>query len=212
MQKVMVLIVLSFLSCSTSKNTIEKEKKVIFNQELTETERIFLLQTLTASFQKFEKATQSLSEEQLRFKVKLNKWSIAECIEHVTLAELRFEEIVNEEMAKPSNPELRKKIKIKDEKIRPKMLSRIWKAKSPEVFRPSGRFTNPQEAISVFNKQRQKTIDFIKITNHDLRNHFWKHPLTGTIDLYQTLILMSAHLERHIEQIEKIKSNEYYPK
>lgn len=211
MKRVMVLIVLSFLSCSTSKKTIEKEEKEIINQELTETERSFLIQTLNASFQKFEEVTHSLSEEQLYFKVKLTKWSIAECIEHVTLAEIHFSDIVEEEMKKPSKPELRAKIKIKDEKIRPKMLSRIWKAKSPELFKPSGKFNNPKDAIIAFREQRLKTIDYIKTTKDDLRNHFWYHPLTKNIDLYQTIILMSAHLERHIEQMEKIKKDKYYP-
>jgi hypothetical protein len=211
MHKIILLIVLSFLSCSTSKKTVDIEENVIENKELTDTERIFLIQTLKASLHKFDEATQSLSEEQLYFKVKLNKWSIAECIEHVTLAELHFSDIVEEEMKKPANPDLRAKIKIKDEKIRPKMLSRIWKAKSPEVFKPSGKFKNPKEAIIAFREQRLKTIEYIKTTNDDLRNHFWYHRLTKDIDLYQTIILMSAHLERHIEQIENIKKEKEFP-
>lgn len=211
MQKVMLLIILSFLSCATSKNSEKIDQLEIRKKELTDTERAFLIETLNASFQKFEEVTQSLSEQQLYFKVKINKWSIAECIEHVTLAELHFAEIVEEEMKKPSNPELRAKIKIKDEKIRPKMLSRFWRAKSPEVFKPSGKYKNSKDAILAFKEQRLKTIEYVKTTNDDLRNHFWKHRLTGTIDLYQTIILMSAHLERHLVQIEKIKQDEFYP-
>lgn len=210
MKKIVLVLLSALSSCSTVKNTdINKESS---NVALTQMERQFLINTLNASFDKFENATKSLSEAQLNFKVNDKKWSVAECIEHVTLAELRFQEILNEEMTKPSNPEYRSKIKIKDEKIRPKMLSRIWKAKSPEVFKPTGRFTTSQEAIEAFRKQRLKTISYIETTNEDLRNHFWKHPLTGTIDLYQTLILMSAHLERHIEQMENSKKAENYPK
>ena len=62
-----------------------------------------------------------------------------------------------------------------------------------------------------FKKQRLKTIEYIKTTNDDLRNHFWKHRLTGTIDLYQTILLMSAHLERHLAQIEQIKKTAAFP-
>lgn len=210
MRNIMLFLIISFLSCSSSKNTNKKEE-IIQSKELTQMEREFLIQTLNASFQKFEEVTKSLSDKQLYFKVKQKKWSIAECIEHVTLAEIHFSEIVEDEMKKPSNPMDRSKINIKDEKIRPKMLSRIWKAKSPEVFKPSGKFKNPKEAIIAFKEQRLITIEYIKTTNDDLRNHFWKHRLTGTIDLYQTIILMSAHLERHIKQMEKIKKNQYYP-
>ena len=211
MKKLIIVFVVVFTSCSTTNNSLSITHNSTKNQELNDEERKIIVQILEASLEKFEIATQNLSEEQLFFKVKLNKWSIAECIEHVALAEIRFPEIVQEEMKKPSNPEYLSKIKIKDEKIRPKMLSRIWKAKSPEVFKPSGKYQNPKDAIIAFKEQRLKTINYIRATKDDLRNHFWKHPLTGTIDLYQTLILMSAHLERHIEQMEKIKKDEYYP-
>lgn len=211
MKKTIFLFSIVILSCTTQKKLKKDINNSVAKQQLTIVEREFLIKTLNASFQKFEEITQSLSEKQLYFKVKLNKWSIAECIEHVTLAEIHFSEIVEEEMKKPSNPELRAKIKIKDEKIRPKMLSRIWKAKSPEVFKPSGRFKNPKDAIIAFREQRLKTIKYIETTKDDLRNHFWYHRLTKDIDLYQTIILMSAHLERHIEQMEKIKKDEYYP-
>lgn len=210
MKQTLLFILLFNLSCSSSKKTgtIVIETK---NTTLTHEERKFLIETLFSSLEKFENTIQSLTEEQLHFKTKPKKWSIAECIEHVTLAEIHFSEIVEEEMKKPSNPNLRSKIKIKDEKIRPKMLSRFWKASSPEVFKPSGKFANPYEAIIALQDQRFKTMEYIKTTDDDLRNHFWKHRLTGTIDLYQTILLMSAHLERHIWQIERIKENKNFP-
>lgn len=182
------------------------------NLSLSTLERRELIVQLQNSLNKFNTTIAGLTSEQLNFREKDNKWTIAECIEHVTLAELKFPTIVNEEMQKPSNPDYIKKIKIKDEKIRPKMLSRIWKAKSPEIFKPTGRFASSEEAIKIFQEQRAKTLQYVNTTSDDLRNHFWRHPLTGTIDLYQTLILMSAHLERHIEQIEKIKSASNFPK
>ncbi len=172
---------------------------------LFNSERESMIKVLQQSHVKFMAAISGLTIEQLNYKQLSNKWSIAECIEHVTLAEIRFPEIVKEEMFKPSDPEKRKKIKMKDENIQPKMTSRKWKAKSPEIFKPSNKFKTVDDAISAYATQRLSTIDYVKTTQDDLRNHFWKHPLTGTIDLYQTLLLMSAHLERHTEQIEGIK-------
>ncbi len=174
---------------------------------LLENERTNLIDILNESSNSFQTSIKGLSKEQLLFKPSSNKWSIAECIEHITFAELQFPEIVSEEMKKPSEPENRKRIKIKDEEIQPKMTSRKWKAKSPEIFRPSNKFKSVEEALSAYTKQRLATMNYVKNTNDDLRNHFWKHPLTGTIDLYQTLLLMSAHLERHTEQIEGLKEN-----
>lgn len=168
-------------------------------------ERESLIKVLQQSHEKFMAAISGLTSEQFNYKQSTNKWSIAECIEHIALAEIRFPEIVKVEMQKPSEPEKRKKINIKDEAIQPKMTNRKWKAKSPEIFKPSNKFKNVDDALLIYTRQRMATIDYVKNTSDDLRNHFWKHPLTGHIDLYQTLLLMSAHLDRHIEQIEFIK-------
>ena len=174
-------------------------------------ERQELNKQLQYSFEKLNVAIKNLTDSQFNFRPSSNKWTIAECIEHITLAELKFPEIVKEEMKKEADPAFRNKIKINDKDIRTKMLSRRWKAKSPEIFKPSGKFTTVKTAIETFTLQRQQTIDYIKYTNDDIRNHFWKHPLTGHIDLYQTLLLMSAHLERHTEQIENIKKLVNFP-
>lgn len=180
--------------------------------KLTEMEKTKMNDILNSSLMKFNSAISNLSEAQLNFKPAPNKWSIAECIEHITLAELEFPKILEREMQKSSNPDLRSKISIQDDEIRPKMTSKKWKANSPEIFKPSNKFTNAKEAITTFQNQRNQTIGYVETTKDDLRNHYWKHPLTGKIDLYQTLILMSAHSERHIEQIENIKLSINFPK
>ncbi len=188
-----------------------KERAVDNYSQLTEMERQNMKKVLVESLDKFNRSITNLTEQQLNFRPSPEKWTIAECIEHITLAELEFPKILESEMGKPANPKMRKKIRIEDEEIRPKMLSRKWKAKSPEVFKPSNRFTSIEEAVAAFRSQRGNTMAYVETTTDDLRNHYWKHPLTGVIDLYQTLILMSAHLERHIEQIENIKSAEGFP-
>lgn len=178
---------------------------------LSEKERTEMKTILESSRDTFIKAVSGLTDEQLSFKIDRKSWSIAECMEHVTIAELYFKEIVIDEMQKPSAPSKRKKIKITDEKIRERMLSKRWKAKSPEIFKPDGNFETVQETLVAFKEARNQTIEYVLKTNDDVRNHFWRHPLTGTIDLYQTLILMSAHLERHTEQIENIKNDSRFP-
>ncbi len=190
------------------KNTSEKIDKT---STLSDTERTEMKSILDSSLQKFNASIENLTQEQFYFREAKSKWTIAECIEHIALAELEFPKILEKENQKVANPKLRKKIRIEDDKIRPKMTSRKWKANSPEIFKPSNTFSSVQESITTFQNQRKNTIEYIQTTKDDLRNHFWRHPLTGTIDLYQTLLLMSAHLERHTEQIEKIKSSKNFP-
>lgn len=177
-----------------------------FGTNLLNSEREDMVNILQQSHEKFISTIMGLTDEQFNFKPSPKKWSIAECIEHITLAELRFPLIVSEKIQKPSEPKKRKKIKISDDEIQPKMTSRRWRARSPEIFKPSNKFDSVEDAIIAYTNQRLATIEYVKSTNDDLRNHFWKHPLTGIIDLYQTLLLMSAHLERHTEQIDRIKA------
>lgn len=174
-------------------------------QELTPAERDTLSAVLKASMAKLTAAIQGLDSTQLHAKPNAKNWSIAECLEHMALAERQFPAIVAAEVQKPSQPQLRKRLRFTDEDIRPRMTSRRWKANSPEIFKPSGQFASATVAYQAIIEQRNATIVYVNSTTNDLRNHFWRHPLTGQIDLYQTLLLMSAHMERHTEQIENIK-------
>ncbi|HMO40350.1 MAG TPA: DinB family protein [Saprospiraceae bacterium] len=180
--------------------------------QLTNSEKSEMKQILHQSLLTFNNMVNNLSAAQLNFRAAPNNWSIAECIEHITLAEMEFPKILERALQKPASPEMRTKIKIKDDEIRPKMISEKWKAKSPEIFKPSNAFSSVEETVTIFRRQRNDTIAYIENTKDDLRNHFWEHPLTKTIDLYQTLILMSAHTERHINQIEQIKIHPNFPK
>jgi hypothetical protein len=188
-----------------------KERAEESTPKLSQIERNKMIDLLNNSLQKFNTSIYNLSESQLNFRSSKGKWTIAECIEHITLAELEFPKILAQKLSNPAQPKLRKKVKIQDEEIQPKMTSKSWKAKSPEIFKPSHKFNNSIQAIAAFRAQRNQVINYIETTKDDLRNRYWNHPLTGTIDLYQTLILMSAHLERHIDQIENIKKSSAFP-
>jgi hypothetical protein len=58
---------------------------------------------------------------------------------------------------------------------------------------------------------RQRTIEYIKQTQVDLRRLRVMHP-TGNIDAYQNLLIGAYHPERHAKQIEEVKSSPHYPK
>jgi hypothetical protein len=191
-----------------------ESEKIHKNQHmnLSIEERTYLIKTLTESHDAFLATIANLSITQLDFKPNSKSWSIAECVEHIALAELQFPKIVAEALQNRPAPENRKYIKINDSDIRSKMVDGKWKAKSPETFLPVSTFGNPALSIEAFTTQRIRTIQYVKDTQDDLRNHYWRHPLTGTIDLYQTLLLMSAHLERHINQIKTVQNHPNFPK
>ena len=55
-------------------------------------------------------------------------------------------------------------------------------------------------------------MDYVHTTNDDLRDHFGPHPMLGTLDAYQWILLISAHSERHTKQIEEVKADPNFPR
>jgi DinB superfamily len=133
--------------------------------QLTEIEKTNIRAILNSSLMKFNSVINNLTVAQLNFRPAPDKWTIAECIEHITLAELEFPKILEREMQKPANPAIRSKIRKQDDEIQPKMTSKKWKAKSPEIFKPSNKFANAKEAITAFQNHRNQTITYVENYN-----------------------------------------------
>lgn len=179
--------------------------------QLSTHERTQMQDMLQTSYSLLMAAVDGLSDSQLAFKSKPDAWSIAECIEHLALSEIQFPEILKAQLKSGSGTYGKVKLKYNDVELRNRMISTSWKAKAPENLEPRFSFNSPELALSTFATQRLATIQYVLQTGDDLRSYYWRHPLTGTIDLYQTLILMSAHVERHTMQIRKIKAHHSFP-
>jgi len=162
--------------------------------------------------QRFLKVVKGLSEEQLNWKANDSSWSIANCIEHITLSEKFISDRSYNSLKEAANPARRAEIKNKDEDVINWITNRGKKAKAPEPLRPTGQFGNSQEAIKIFVERRDKNLEYLKTTQDDLRNHFAIHAALGTLDAYQFLVYMFGHTERHTAQIEEIMSNPGFPK
>jgi hypothetical protein len=57
-----------------------------------------------------------------------------------------------------------------------------------------------------------RTIEFLRTTQQDLRAHTQPHPVPKTIDAYQWILLLSAQCRRHSAQIEEVKAHPQFPK
>ncbi|MBC8155024.1 MAG: DinB family protein [Bacteroidetes bacterium] len=178
---------------------------------LTDAERGYAVDLLQKTRADLLKSVQGLSDAQLRYKSDSTRWSVAECVEHIALAETGIFQIEQGAMNAPADPAKRAEIRVTDEQVVKILTNRSGKATSPEVIRPTGRFPTVQAALQMFGQQRDRTIDYIKTTPDDLRTHYWKHPATGTVDAYQTILLLAAHGERHRLQIDELKASKGFP-
>ena len=180
---------------------------------LTAQEREFALQQLQTTRDNFLKSIAGLSEKQWTFKPAPDRWSVAEVSEHIAVAESTILGLIQHRiMQSPAAPEKREQVKGKDQMILERMPDRSHKAQAPEILRPTGRWATEAELTKAFEDSRKTTMDYVRTTNDDLRDHFYDHQAFGTLDGYQWLLLISAHSARHTEQIEEVKADPNFPK
>lgn len=158
------------------------------------------------------KDIQGLTDAQLEYKPAPDRWSVIECLEHITLIEKAIWEGEQHLMQAPANPEKRKEIKTTDEQIIKNVEDRSHKVKAPDFGIPKHSYSSNAEAIKNFTEQRNKLIEYVSNTNDDLRNHVMDHPVLGPIDAYQLLLLDAAHTNRHTQQLDEVKADPGFPK
>ncbi|MFY9558648.1 MAG: DinB family protein [Terriglobales bacterium] len=180
---------------------------------LTAEERDAALKHLQGTHDAFLQSIFGLSEKQWRFKPAPGRWSVAEVAEHITISESTLLGLVQKQiMASPAAPDKRAEVKGKDEVVLTAVPDRSHKAQAPEFLKPTNRWATQAELTKAFEEERKATMDYVKTSNDDLRDHFGPHPVLGTLDGYQWILLISAHSERHTKQIAEVKADPNFPK
>src|SRR5580700_11093704 len=180
---------------------------------LTPEERESALKNFQTTRDNFLKSIAGLSQKQWTFKPAPDRWSVAEVAEHIAVSESSLSGLVEKQiMMSPAAPEKREQVKGKDELILQRVPDRSHKAQAPEFLRPTGRWATEADLTKAFEESRRVTMDYVRTTDDDLRDHFFDHPVFGTLDGYQWLLLLSAHSERHTAQIEEVKADSNFPK
>jgi hypothetical protein len=181
------------------------------SQELSQADRDKGVKYLEETRDGVVAAVSGLSDAQWRFKAGPDRWSVAECLEHIALAEdFLFMNVEQNVMrAGPGAPD-RDVVKI-DAAVLARVPDRSQKAQAPPQLVPTGRWT-PEETLKHFLASREKTIEFMK-TQPDLRAHVVALPPMGqSLDAYEWLLFIGAHSRRHTEQIDEVKADPNFPK
>jgi len=182
----------------------------LFAATLTQAERDRAVNELTTSRQQFLDSVAGLSAAQWNFKPDEKTWSVAECAEHIALAEDLIFGSVTKIVQGPATAD--KKSAVTDDFILAAGGGGAHKFQAPEALRPKRTFATPQEAVEHFKQSRAQTIAYVRTTQDDLRDHFFDHPVLKTMDGYQWILLLSAHSQRHTAQLNAVKANPNFPK
>ena len=173
-------------------------------------DRDALVAQLKRTEARFLASVDGLSEAQWNFKAAPDRWSIAECAEHITAAEPFIRNMIAESMKNElaADPAVATN---KDAAILTAIVDRTTKFKAPEPLIPTNRFGTPADAMAAFQKERAGTIA-LAAGDVDLRTHGSKHFAFGPLDSYGWFLFLSAHSERHTLQIDEVKADPGFPK
>lgn len=178
---------------------------------ITDAERKYLVEFMTKTKQRLLKDVQGLTAAQLNFKPDSTRWSVAECVEHITLTENSNFNRVSEALKAEADPSKRNQITLKDEDILKRYSDRSNKRQTSEALTSKSHFGSYEAALKEFVAKRDANIEFVKTTKDDLRNRTTTYSF-GTIDLYQCLLGLTAHSERHTIQLEEVMADPKFPK
>jgi len=180
---------------------------------LTPDERKFAIDYYEKTKARLQADVKGLSQNQLNWKADSTRWSVYQCTEHIALSETLIWQWVQMTEHQPATPEKRSQAtKMTTDQLIAAMTDRSHKFQAPEMLRPGMQFPNEDAAVRAFVMRRDSTIDYINTTQDDLKDHFITHPVFGTMDLYEALIMLAAHTARHTLQLEEVMATPGFPK
>jgi DinB superfamily len=182
------------------------------DKTLTQKERDFAIQFMVSTRDTILMDVRGLSAAQLNFKADSTRWSVAQCVEHIALAEAALTMAYQQALNSAADPSKRDSIKYSDQQIIHFLTDRSRKFQAPEMLKPVGSFGSFQASLDSFVARRNRNIEFIKATQADLRDHCSSFPGVGMVDDYQVVLFMVSHSKRHTLQLEEVKANPNFPR
>lgn len=181
---------------------------------LTDADRTALVTELKASQQAVAETIKGLTPEQMTFKAGPDRWSVAECLEHIAATEpMLFGGFIQGKVLQtpPASEADRAKTTGKDAGVMTMVTDRSKKFQAPNEIRPTGRWTGKDALLKAFEDARAKTIEWTQTTKEDLRAHVMAGP-GGELDGYQWMMYLSGHTRRHLAQMKEVMASANFPK
>jgi DinB superfamily len=162
---------------------------------------------------RFTASVSGLTEPQENFRPAPDRWTIAENVEHISIVNSGFLRLTYkllkqaEADPKPAIADLELLlITMTDEgEVKPGKLS------APEIVLPQGG-VRVADAVA---KNRSVIDEIFNLRSRlelvDLSEQTWRHSALGELNLYQWLLLLGEHEERHRLQIEMVKASAGFP-
>ncbi|MBC7924545.1 MAG: DinB family protein [Bryobacteraceae bacterium] len=176
------------------------------SEQLSSTEREYLVNYLETTARRFADTVESLTDEEWQATPAEAVWSPAQISEHMVLTESRIARMLRTRLSPAGTA-----VSVEDrERVDALILKRVpdrtpgrRRMEAPEPLHPANRWPDRFALLEEFRRHRGATIAFVNDTELPLRAHTAPHPMLGTLDGYQWILFLGAHVERHVRQMEE---------
>lgn len=165
---------------------------------ITAAERETLLSELTRTSDSLATLIQSLTPAQWEARLNSECWSVRGIVEHLVLTEERILRMILVQAKRGAQTGTPVRT---DNEVLQLTGTVVRKATAPEPLEPKGIYATTGDGLQAFERVRQETRRYAAETEDRLRETVQPHPGLGLMDLYQWLLFVSAHGERHEQQI-----------
>ena len=177
-----------------------------FANPMTQAEREHLVAHLEMTQAWLTDEVSSLSAAQLTFRPAPDRWTVAEVVQHLVVAEPNYWNMLRDALKQPPN---KLKESATDADVLWYGIDRTRHDKTSQDQNPKDQDIDAAQALKKFLAMHAQLLEMARSTNEDLRGH--AVPEWG-VDAYQCLLEISAHEQRHILQIREIKASAGFPK
>ena len=179
-----------------------------------------LLQTITAEADRNSATANQLAadldEDQLNWQPAPERWSIAQCLEHLTVSTAEFDPYFTRAIAqhrRVANPPPYRPTLMGGLLIRQLLPETTRRMKAPKILRPSA--SAIKNALEHFLSAQQLFLDFVRRTEGlDYNRTRLRSPVTPLVrySLADAYVLTVVHGQRHLGQAQRVRELAAFPR
>jgi hypothetical protein len=166
-----------------------------------------VLAALDDSRHALEQAVKDIDPSRRATRPAPERWSLAELLEHLSLAEASFTGWIaagiDKARAGGLGHEGTERAPL-PEAVRERLADRVNRRVAPERVQPKGEMSPADAWNAVVEVERRLKDVLIAADGLALNQVLVEHPSLGPFNIYQWVELMAAHRRRHVEQVREI--------